>query len=346
VKPDGITVEITAKPGMLAVLGVYVAEGKGTPVGADGTVRLTMPRKDWKNYDGNSLQVACEKRSLFGREGGSTTVPLGAPTRAFDRIPKDADPWFAVLAGSSSAAGADLRLEIDDEKSPISTWVTKGENTFSLVVAATPGAEVDLAGKTYEIESTGVSELEIPARNLWLGVRTDTLGGNKMRSDLAWVVRSGKKDEAEGVLKLSIEQGRGKDRVVKELRAIPDGTTFPATFGKVVDATLLVTYDDLLYAVGPDTKVGLARWVAIERNTVRKGGDCVYDLFTRTRKHDDVEVHVYDARSGKQVAVKKFALDDEVECPMFATRSDTFEWREKVENVTAWLEKASKAGWK
>lgn len=347
VKPDGIVVEATATPGARVGIGTTLKEGDGVVADAGGKARLTLGRDQWKHMDGANVQLVAEKNSTFSRSAGHTDVAVGAPLKALTRVPADAEIWFVVVGGSDGIAGKeDPIVELDGGDAPIRAWVASDEGTLSFRVAATPGAEVDLAGKTYEIEKTGISLLEIAARDLWLGVRSDTLTGNKLRSELAYEVRSGKQGSEGGVLKVSLDSRRGLAELMKQLRGVAKQKPFPDRAGKVVDTVVHVTYQDTLLAVGPDTTIGRARWVALETDTLREGGKCVYDLFTRTRKYHDVEVKVFEARTGKEVASKKFALDEEVECPQFATSSQSFDWREKVENVTAWLEKASKSGWK
>jgi hypothetical protein len=341
IRPDGVVVEVTAKPGMRVAIGTYLREGTGELVPASGTVRVTLPRAVWKHYDGSAVQIVAEKKSLLGREGGHTDVPIGVSIKALPRIAEDEDPWFAVVGVGAYARQA-LMVKLGDEP-PLTAWLPLAGGPMELVVASPADAEVEIGGTTVEVDETGIAHVKIPSSEILLGIDTKSLGKTPKARLVAKTTRG--KETAEHELVLTLDDRRLSEPLRKRLAAVEAGEKSPARFGKETETTLLVSYDAGVTVVGADGLVGQARWIAIEHETKREGGDCTYQTFTHARIYEDVELRVFEARTGKKIATERFETPA-TECPIVASSDERLVWRPKPEVVREWVEKKQKAGWK
>lgn len=339
VRPDGIVVEVTAKPGMLTDVGVTLKKGQGKLVPESGKVQVSLGRAQWKWYDGNRVQIVAEKTSLFTRESGWTDAPLPVSVKALDKIPKDEDLWFTVVSGGGKWATGATSVIIDgDDK--LTTYLTKEKSTLELLVSTPADAELVVGGKTLEVESTGLTPLELDKRTVILNVETRSLTGRAKSSIPVTVTRDKEKTDA----KIELGFDHADEPIRREILLLEEGKTFPAK-GPARDTVLIVPYDGDVVAVGAMGKLGESRFVAIEHEKKREGGSCMYSSFSLTRRFVDVELRVYDSRTGKQVASHKFDAPY-VDCPEWANSNDSLTWRKDFAVVKEWTEKALKSEFK
>jgi hypothetical protein len=341
IRPDGVVVEVTAKPGMRVAVGTYLREGTGELVPASGTVRVTLPRAVWKHYDGSGVQIVAEKKSLLGREGGHTDVPIGVSVKALPRIPEDEDPWFAVIGTGADSREA-LMVKVGDEPS-LTGWLPLTGGPMELVVATPADAEVAIGDTTLDVDETGLTHVKIPSSEIFLGIETKTLGKTPRARLVARTTRD--KETTEHPILVTLDDRRFLAPLRKRLVAVETGEKVPARFGKETETTLLVSYDAGVTVVGAEGLVGQARWIAIEHETKREGESCRYQTFTHTISYEDVELRVFEARTGKKVATGTFETPS-TSCPVVSSSDERLVWRPKPEDVRAWVEKKQKAAWK
>ncbi len=343
VRPDGVVVEVSAKPGMRVAVGTYLREGDGELVPASGTVKVTLPRATWSHYDGDGVQIVAEERSLFRREGGYVTVPVGVAIKALAGIPEDDDPWFAVVGGPPNAGNQAL-VKIDGEP-PRDGWLPLDGGPMELLVATPGDAELEIGGEALELDETGISSVKLPSEEILLSIDATSLGKTPKARVVAKLTRG--KETTEHTLSLTLDDRRFAAALKKRLADVERGEKLPARFGKETDTTLIVPYDAGVDAVGAGARVvvGQARWVAIEHETRREGDSCRYQTFTHTLIYEDVELRVFEARTGKKLATHAFPTPA-AECPVVSTSDERLVWRPKPEDVRAWVEKQQKAGWK
>lgn len=339
VRPDGVVVEVTTKPGMRVGVGVYLKDGEGKVVPDSGKVQFSMPRAEWKHNDGNRVQTVGEKKNLLGREGGNMDVPLPVELKMLDRIPKDDDPWFAVLGGGGKYDSNAMNVHLADEEK-ISGWMPS-DGSLELIVATPGDAELEIGGKSADVDASGLTTVKIPARSLLLGIDTKTLGKTP-RTTVPVVVKRDK-DKTEAKIELTLD--RHTDAMLRaELNKVEDGKTLPDK-GTARDLVLVIPYNEDIVAMGTQGKAGEAKWIAIEHDKRRKGGSCVYQSFSLSREFVDVELVVYEARTGKKVTSKKFEAPY-VECPEFASNQDSLVWRKDFAVVKEWVDKQLKTSFK
>lgn len=332
VRPDGIEVEIRTKPGLRVGLGTLHGVD-GVLVPPSGKVRFTVPRAQWKGYDGNRLQLAGERRSIWREEYAHADLVLGPLLRSLDRIPEGQDPWFAVVAGGGTYATDSLGVETEGEAKLRSDPDPKGR--YSMVIATPGDATLEIGGARYEVEATGLTTVSLPLPALLLGLDARSLTTETPRTRVPVVVRRGD-DTTHTSLTLGFVGHGLDDALRKVLLAVETGQGLAAK-GAVKPLTVFVPYDSPVRAIG-DGSVGEARFVAVEHETVRKGGSCAYTSFFLSRSFEDVEVRLYDARTGKKVASKVFAAPY-AECPEVASSKDRLVWRPKLETTMEWAGK-------
>lgn len=332
VRPDGVEVEIRTKPGLRVGIGVTLREGEGTVVPASGKVRVKMPRADWKHYDGNRIQLVGERKVFVKEEYAHGDAIVGPALRDLDRIPTDQDPWFAIVGGGGTYAQGTLGVAVADAPKLRSYPDKKGAYAF---VVATPGdATLEIAGQESEVERVGLTTVAVPLRAVLLAVEAESFG-KAPRAQVPVVVRRGD-DTTKTTMSLVLDESPFDAALRKELVAIEEGQ-LPGK-GATKALTLFVPYDSPVRAIGAKGTVAEARFVAVEHETVRKASSCLYTSFSLSRAFEDVEVRLYDARTGKQVASKKF-IAPYVECPEFASNKDQLVWRPKLETTMEWAEK-------
>lgn len=341
VRPGGIVVEVTTKPGLRVGVGTYLGKDEGKLVPDSGKVQITFPRAQWKGYDGTGVQLVGEKQNLLGREGGHADAKLPVNVKTlFERMPEDDDPWFAVVGGTGKyETGAGTVRLVEDDKI-FSSWPVEG-GSVELVVATPGDAELEIGGKSMEVDATGLTTVKIPTRSLILGIDTKTLGKSPRTSVSAVVKRD--KDKIDGKIELTLDY-HAAGMLRSELKKLEDGKGLPDK-GTARDMVLVVPYNLDIVAMGTQGKVGEAKWIAIEHDKTREGGDCVYETFTLSRKFVDVELIVYEARTGKKVASKKFEAPS-VACPQFASNKDSLIWRKDFAVVKEWVDKQLKTSFK
>jgi len=336
ITPDALVVEVKTKPGMRVDLGVTVDRTGGTPVSADGTARLTLPRARWKGYSGKEIEVAAGKRSFGHETWGSERVPTPAFISSYLRIEKDdSGLWFGAL--QLGERGEDT-FAFDLADGVFAAHVSPKSRKVSFLAAAPPGSEVIVGDSSIKAKKPGIAEGDIPVRALVLG----TTLGEKNTTKLEVIV---KKDDDEAKFAVDLVASDAKsvmqllELVGKEVAAVGEGTFFPVR-PTITESVVVLDADGKLSQLGKPGPVGNARLVALQTAKRRDGAWCNYTTFSKTVHYDDLEVRVLEARTGKEVGKKKF-VPPYVACPTIASSDEAFVWQVEEKTINSWIEKTA-----
>jgi hypothetical protein len=338
ITPDALVVDLKTRPGVRVDFGMTVARNGGVLVPADGTVRLSYPRTKWKFYSSDKLEIAAGKRSFGHETWGSAKVDTPALISSYLRIEKDdSGLWFGALRiGAKTAEG--IPFDLNGETS--GAWLDVRSKKLALVAAAPIGSEVMIGGETLEAKKPGVAQGDIPVRELALG--TTLSEGEKLSSKMNVIVKKGD-DSAKFAIELVATSSASVEHlrtlVAAELEAVEKGTNFPAR-PSIIEAVVVRTPEGRALQLGKAGPVGDARLIALEKATRREGEHCLYTSFSKTIRYDDIDVRIVEARTGKQLASKKF-IAPYASCPQIAGSDDSFVHQVDDEKINAWIEKAA-----
>jgi hypothetical protein len=349
VTPDEIAIDVKAVAGMRVDTDTVVDPQRAVVAGPDGTAHIVIPRERWKTQP-QMLQLAGEKESVISRASAHADLWLPVNPAALLRIPPASDgAWLAVVGGGRSGSGSQLSDADDFTSADLTLWMGAADPKLRLVVATPPDAKLEVVGRSFPVAPSGLSEIEIDAEVVFLGISMETLAREEdVRLTLPLHLTREKVTRDESFeLTLSKSRPRGLKWLLggleTRLRNV-DKTPIPAA-SPVVDALLLVTYDRGVLHLGAGGRAGQARWVAVEHATQRSGGVCAFTHFSLDLTYNDVDVVVHDARSGAKVASESFRASAH-SCPSHASNDDVLSYRPTVESITAWLESGRKKGWK